>query len=259
MNPVHMKKNLLLVLIILIVSIIAALYGPIPQPGSYHDFADKRTILGVNNALNVLSNLLFMITGAWGCAAVLGLIRAGSGRKLLLQYLLFFAGIFLTGIGSSFYHYNPSNSSLVWDRLPMALAFTAFLASVISESIDRHLGNLLLVPLIAAGIFSVLYWAFTENAGHGDLRAYILVQLLTMVLVPLILLLYKPGKDYSVPLWWLVILYGLSKVPEFLDRQIYSMTGFVSGHTLKHILAAIGIVFVIKMLYARKKEFEKIG
>ena len=34
-----------------------------PQPERYHDFADQRTVLGVPHALNVVSNLGFLIVG----------------------------------------------------------------------------------------------------------------------------------------------------------------------------------------------------
>ncbi|KAI4296242.1 hypothetical protein L6164_036215 [Bauhinia variegata] len=38
----------------------------IPQPQKYHDFADKRKLLGIPNALNVISNFPFLVISAIG-------------------------------------------------------------------------------------------------------------------------------------------------------------------------------------------------
>jgi len=42
--------------------------GPTPQPPAYHDFADQRPLLGLPHALNVISNMPFLIVGALGSA-----------------------------------------------------------------------------------------------------------------------------------------------------------------------------------------------
>src|SRR5581483_1787266 len=76
-----------------------ALLPPIPQPQDYHQFADQRTLFGIPNFWNVISNLPFVAIGAaglWRCRDDL----AGT---------VIFAGIFLTGFGSSYYHWNPSD------------------------------------------------------------------------------------------------------------------------------------------------------
>jgi hypothetical protein len=142
-------KNIILTTVALIVISIVFARGPIPQDPSYHVFADQRTIIGVPNGMNVLSNIGFIISGAWGMAFLVLLLKQGGMTTLLLEYLLFFLGIFLSGIGSSFYHYRPGNASLVWDRLPMTMAFMAFLCSMISERIDRRAGAIMLTPLLA--------------------------------------------------------------------------------------------------------------
>jgi hypothetical protein len=247
-------KKLLLAAVALLAIIIAFARGPVPQDPSYHVFADQRTILGIPNGINVLSNFGFIIIGAWGMAFVVLLLKQGGTKALLPEYLLFFCGVFLSGIGSSFYHYRPDNASLVWDRLPMTMAFMAFLCSMISERIDRRAGAMLLAPLLATGAFSVGYWAWSESLGRGDLRLYGVVQFLPLVLLPMILLLFKAPRSYSIPVWSLAILYAFSKALEYFDQGIYAVTGFVSGHTLKHVLAAAGTGYIVKMLYCRKEE-----
>ena len=53
----------------------------------------------------------------------------------------------------------------------------------------------------------------------------------------------------------LAVLYALAKVLEHFDRSVYAVTGFVSGRTLKHVLAAAGTACLVKMLYDRKDAF----
>jgi hypothetical protein len=136
----------------------------------------------------------------------------------------------------------------------MSVAFMALLSSVASECIHRKLGSSLLLPLVSAGAFSVLFWFRTEQAGHGDLRLYALVQFLPVALVPLMLLLYRPGRTYEVPLWQLVILYMIAKAFELLDGRVYAVTQAVSGHTMKHLIAALGAALMVRMLRRRERE-----
>ena len=80
---------------------------------------------------------------------------------------MLFTGLFLTGFGSSYYHLNPNDDTLFWDRLPMTLCFAAILAAVVEERVDARAGAMLLRPMLAIGIFSLLLWRWTD-----DLRLY---------------------------------------------------------------------------------------
>ena len=134
------------------------------------------------------------------------------------------------GLGSSWYHLDPSNETLLWDRLPISIAFMAFLSAVLAERLDRRAGIVSLLPLIAFGIFSVLYWYFTERAGAGDLRYYIVAQGYPLLFVPLMVRLlpspYTRGSDFYLA----ALFYLLAKAAELLDQPIYEAVGFVSGH-----------------------------
>ncbi len=233
----------------------AFVHGPVPQEPMYHDFADSRMLLGVPNGANVLSNLFLVLPGIWGAAYAVRFVQKKAPCALPVQYLLFFAGVVLSGIGSSWYHLDPSNASLIWDRMPMSIAFMAFFSSVISETIDQKTGGRILAPLVALGLFSVAYWAWTESAGRGDLRPYALVQFLPVILVPLILVLYKPPRIYGASLWLLLFLYVGAKLFELFDRQFFVLTGTVSGHTMKHVAAGVGVTIVAGMLRLRKNGF----
>ena len=131
---------------------------PIHQDPAYHRFADARAWLGVPNAWNVWSNLPFVIVGL---AALQWLARQPVPHRKM--WAVFFIGITLTGFGSAYYHWNPNNDTLVWDRLPMTISFMAFFAALLAERVSERAGNWLLMPLLAAGIGSVVYWHYTDD------------------------------------------------------------------------------------------------
>lgn len=221
---------------------------PLPQDPGYHRFSDSRTLLGVPNALNVLSNLAFVIVGLMGGIAAWRLFKRKAARLSAVQYLVFFGGVFLTGFGSAYYHLAPSNDSLFWDRLPMTAITVEFFCAVVSELIDSRVALVLAPPLLVTGAGSVVYWSYSESLGMGDLRMYILVQFLPVVLIILVLILYKSPKHYLSYVVALMIFYGLSRVVEFLDLTIFEILGMVSGHTLKHLLAVTGVYSIVRML-----------
>jgi hypothetical protein len=229
-----------------------AVYGPIPQATDYHAFADQRPFLGIPNFSNTLSNLGFLLVGAAGLWTLRRGVPAGGLALLRPAYLVFFAGTALLFPTSGIYHLWPSNATLAWDRLAMAIAFMAFFASVIGEWIDARLGARLLAPLVLLGIVSVVYWRLTDTGDGGDLRPYLLVQFLPMLLIPMIALSYRPSLRPTWYLWALLASYGLAKGLELLDGPILSLSQGLSGHSLKHIVAAIGIAFFLIALYRRR-------
>lgn len=220
----------------------------IVQDSSYHAFADARTLLSIPNCMNVLSNLLMLIVGAVGVYFI-------ATHKLRLGFsranLCFFIALLLTSIGSAYYHYQPNNSSLVWDRLPMTITFMSFFAIILYEFISKSLSHKLFIPLIGIGLASILYWQLSKLAGFEDLRLYVLVQFLPLVLIMVIALLYK--SSFKKTAWIIVGIYALAKLSEHFDYQIYLQTlNILSGHSLKHVLA--GVAPLIYLLYLRRKQ-----
>lgn len=223
---------------------------PISQDIRYHQFADKRIVFGIRNAFDVLSNIPFIVIGLLGIALIVKRFKE-SIHSPNLQYLVFFIGVFLTGLGSSYYHYGPSNNTLVWDRLPMTIAFVGFFCSLVAELISRRASVILLYPLLVVGMVSVLYWHWSEKQGFGDLRLYALVQYLPIILAPLILSIYKIPKNYLRYILGLGGFYLLSKIFEVFDSEIFELFNAASGHTLKHFSAAGGTCCILRMLYKR--------
>lgn len=262
-----MKALKVLLLLVIALGAAGLLYrhGPIPQPEAYHQFADTRTFLRIPNALNVLSNLPFLLVGWMGLAFLRrgptrdpeGPFRAGAhtafeSLRERPAYVLFFMGVLLTALGSAYYHLKPTTTRLFWDRLPMAVGFTALFAAIVAERISIYWSRMLLLPFIFVGVASVVMWRLSEASGRGDLRAYLFVQLFPILALPLILLMFRPRYSRGAELLLVIVVYVGAKVLEHFDPQVYALTSHVvSGHSLKHVVAALATWFVLDMLKKR--------
>lgn len=251
------KMFILLGIMIVLVGAVFYFVAPIPQDLAYHQFIDQRVFFHIPNFLNVFSNLAFIIIGVYCLLILVSRKHEINDVSPRSAYYVFFLGLMLTGFGSGYYHLSPDNQTLVWDRLPMAIAFMALFSFFLSEHINARLGAWLLWPLLAIGIFSVLYWIYTENQGAGDLRLYALVQFLPALLIPLIIILF-PSQSYQKKyIWYLIGLYALAKVTEHYDNEVMSLIS-ISGHTLKHIFAALSGIAFLKLILSRHAGAEEI-
>ncbi len=226
----------------------------IPQDPSYHAFADTRSLLGMPNFWNVISNIPFLLVGGAGVYYSRSTNQPGLIPDLHLAYLIVFAGTFLTGFGSAFYHFEPGNETLVWDRLPMTLGFMGLTTIIIGEHISLPVAKRLLIPLLIIGASSVIYWGVTEARGAGDLRPYAVVQFLPMLLIPLILLMYRSIYDNVGFLWLVIVLYVLSKLFEYFDFATYEIGQLISGHSIKHVVAAMAPLIFLYWLNNRRPQ-----
>jgi hypothetical protein len=234
----------------------ALLFPRIPQDPAYHNFADHRRILGIPNFFDVTSNLFFLLVGLAGMqfvhATSLGEWSPFSDPVNRWSYFIFFVAVGSTAFGSGYYHLHPNNETLAWDRLPMAIGFLALLAAILCErTMPRNTPRHWVFLLPIAGAATVFYWQATERRGNGDLRPYAVAQFGTLVLILLVLILFRPrftrGADFYVAL----ALYGLAKALEAADRPIFSAGGLVSGHSLKHVAAAVSTYWIQRMLKLR--------
>jgi len=257
-TPVMSRKSAVLALATLTALVaMAALFSTrTPQPPSYHQFADQRTWLGIPNFGDVASNLAFAIFGIWGLVWLVKLTPAAAAKRFLDRrerwfYLAVFFGMLLTAAGSAYYHLAPDNDRLVWDRLPMTIVFMSLVAAMIAERISVRAALGLWPALLAIGIFSVLQWHWSEQAGRGDLRFYAAVQVYA-VLVLLFVLFLPPRYTRSSDLGLVVALYVLAKLLETLDKQIFGAGQVISGHTLKHVAAGFAGFYILRMLQRRR-------
>jgi len=232
--------------------VVFLLVPPVAQDPAYHQFADTRSLLGVNNFLNVASNLPFFAVGLWGL-----LLVGRYGEKTCLPglhaaYVVFFSGVILTALGSAYYHLNPANGPLIWDRLPMTIGFAGLFSVIVGEFVSVRIARRILVPLLLIGYASVEYWAFTESIGAGDLRPYAVVQFLPMLLIPVILVKYQPAIGTSKYFWVMLAFYVFAKLFEQLDAQIYDAGQLLSGHSIKHLFAALTPATLLYALLQRR-------
>jgi hypothetical protein len=237
------------------VIVVSSFLPAIPQPLSYHNFADQRPWLGIPNFGDVASNVAFAIFGVWGMVFLLTLTPEAVREKFVDPrerwiYFVAFFGMLLTAFGSGYYHLAPDNNRLVWDRLPMTIVFMSLVAAMIAERINVSLGFWSWPPLLVIGVASVVQWHLSEARGAGDLRFYGAVQAYA-VLVFLAILFFPTHYTHGRYLAGVVGFYVLAKALETFDRQIFAFGHIVSGHTLKHIAAALAGYCLLRLLQNR--------
>ncbi len=249
------KITSILLVILAIVGLISAHFiHPIAQDKHYHSFCDQRCIYGVPNFWNVLSNLPFLLVGIIGLIKLRSISKESFISENKIAYQFFYLGITFVSIGSGYYHLSPSNESLLWDRLPMTFAFMGLFSILISEFISVKSGKLLLFPLLVSGVFSVLYWFYTEKIQMGNLNYYILVQFYPVISIPIILLFYPSKLTHFRAYWYLLLAYLLAKISEHFDEAIFTSIHLLSGHSIKHILTSLGLMGVVLVLHKRQKK-----
>lgn len=246
--------------------VLLALAGPaVVQPAHYHDFADQRVWCNVPHALDVLSNLPF---AAWGLAGLWALARAVRLRALdsVPAWLagLFFAGLIATAGVSSYYHWQPDDAGLVWDRAGMVLAFAGLLGLAGVQAAGRRAGAALGVAVLVCGLMAVGVWA-----ASGDLLPWAVLQGGGMVLILLVAWLPPVPCASSLRIRWgaVIALYALAKVLELADHQVFALTSqLVSGHSLKHVLASLSawpvllaIIEALRMSALQRQTQGRIG
>jgi len=226
------------------------LIPPIPQWPAYHQFADARRIFGIPNVWNVGSNVLLLIVGILGFFALNNKYERGEFThwQQATPFVWAFSGIILTSIGSAWYHWAPDNASLVWDRLPMTMVFTSTLALAWMERVNFMVGLKLMIPFVFMGLGSVVYWNWTESLGIGDLRFYGFIQFYSLIVLLALLICFPNPRATLKAYIGMIVFYAIAKVCEYTDAPIYALGGIVSGHTLKHVAAAIGGYYLVVLV-----------
>lgn len=242
-TAINWRHALLLLIVIGSLALVLTMQ-PIPQNPGYHDFADQRTLLSIPNFFDVISNIPFLLAG------IAGLFFCNGNRLMSSRpaWLIFFAGVSLISAGSAYYHLHPNNDTLVWDRLPMTIAFMGLFVALLAEHVDASLVRYLLLPALLAGISSVLYWHWFD-----DLRLYVWIQFIPLLIIPFVMVLFPNKLSHQWLLLVALAFYLLAKVAEFYDREVFEVSqGLLSGHALKHLLAALSCFVVLTMFKIRK-------
>ena len=244
-NPdvIRRWREVAFVLVVLVPLAVIMAFPPIPQNPNYHVFADGRTVIGIPNFLDVATNIAFLVVGVAGVLLCFGKTVDGATRS----WAVFFLGTALTFLGSAYYHWTPNSETLIWDRLPITIAFMGLFSGLVSEHVGLDYERAILAPALAVGIASVAWWHYTD-----DLRVYVWVQGAPLLAIVFVLIAF-PGKyTHRSYLAYGLVSYLVAKVAELQDREIFALTAqAISGHVLKHLLAALAVFFVYLMLRRR--------
>lgn len=225
--------------------VILALHGRIAQFADYNDFADQSALFGIPHAGDVLSNVGFALVAVWGWLALWPHRDSDQLRAGWPGYRLFLIGLLLTAVGSAFYHLAPDNSRMIWDRLPIGLVGAGLLVGVHGDTRPGSRTGLEAIALALYAVASVAWWVYTDRHGVDDLRPYVLLQVLPLVLIPLWQFIYRTPRTDRIAFASAMGLYVVAKVFEVFDHRIAATLGFVSGHTLKHLIATLATATIV--------------
>jgi len=239
------SRHLFLLILVFGSLALVMLQSPIQQDLAYHTFVDSRTKFGIKNFYNVVSNLAFLLTGVAGAVLCRNRVIGFSG----LAWMIFFVGIALVGLGSAYYHLNPDNERLLWDRLPMTVGFMGMFAALLGEFVYPRLTRYFLFPLMLTGMSSVLIWH-----AHDDLRLYVWVQFMPMLVIPALLLMYPKSYSHTGLIMLALLSYVIAKLLETFDAQVFLFfQDEMGGHAIKHVFAALGAATILWMLRVRRR------
>ena len=242
----------------LLLVLAATILPPYAQPEEYHQFADQRHFLGIPNFNDVMSNLAFLFSGGAGLILLWQAYRMPVQTlfhdiREAIPYVVLFMGVAMAAVGSMVYHWNPGIEYLMWDRLTIGISIAALLSAAVFDRIHPRLGLWMLPVLVILAVCSVLYWYWTELQGRGNLNFYIVMQFYSIVLIAWISLVFPSRYVPDQAVFQVIALYGIAKIAETLDAPIFVWTqGWISGHTLKHLIAA-GAAYRIKQLLPQRR------
>lgn len=244
MKNEHRKCAIVLLLVSIAATVIVFCFlPPIPQNLDYHHFAHDVPLISIPNFYNVVSNTGFIISGIWGFF----LLKKHTINSPIISLL--FIGMVLTGVGSAYYHYNPRNETLVWDRLPMTLVFSSFFADVYAQYFNQKQAKQIWIFTLCAGIGSIVYWYYTESIGMGDLRLYAIVQFLPMLLISIMVVVFwGRNKKLHGPLLATFLFYAAAKIFEHYDHLIFTHSDLIGGHSVKHLFASFATTCIVWMV-----------
>jgi len=243
MKPLTTREILLLIAGTAL-ALLALWLPPQTQPGYYLHFADRRAWLGIPFASDVLSNLPFALAGFWGLRVLARVPATALAQTPRVLAALFFVGLLLTALVSGGFHWQPDQSGLAADRLGMTLAFAGVLGLGAAGGISVRAGAALTVAVLLCGPLAV--WA---AAHQGNLLPWAVLQGGGMVL--LLLLAASRPLPTALPVRWGVVIaiYAVAKALELSDHAVFDATGhLISGHSLKHMVAALSAWPVIQAL-----------
>lgn len=225
-----------------------AIAGPhVGNPVGYHHFVDERSWFAVPHAGDVLSNVAFLVAGVVGMRSLWRLPARSLTNMERAMAALFFAGLMATSACSSWYHLHPDDARLMVDRSGMAIAFAGMVGLAVTTRVGERAG-----ALTGLGLLLIAPWTIHISAS-GELLPWAVLQFGGMAALCALACL-RPLSIALAPSWIAIaLIYAVAKVAELGDAAVFEVTGHVvSGHTLKHVIAAFAAWPLIAALNARR-------
>ncbi|KAF6140061.1 hypothetical protein GIB67_001802 [Kingdonia uniflora] len=228
----------------------------IPHSPKHHVFADMRNFLGVPNTLNVISNFPFLIVGILGLVICLqGGLFAISFHGEVWGWAFFYIGLTAAAFGSAYYHLKPDDNRIMWDRLPMMVAYASILSVFIVERVGQKFGVLCLFLLLSFALVIIAYERIFD-----DLRLCLMFQLIPLVAIPVLAFMFPPKYTHSKYWLWAAGVYLFAKFEAVADRKIYGINHYIiSGHSLEHLCLVMVPVLLSMMLIFRSVRIPRLG
>lgn len=234
-------------LVLLLAFAVGFLLPAVSQDPAYHRFADQRQWLRIPHAADVLSNAGFALVGLAGVARLASRSRRRFSPSTEASLWCITLGLIGTALGSAWYHRDPTDATLVWDRLPLTLVFAGVLGAAIAQRVGDYVSRASLAVLFELGIATIVYWKLS-----GNLFPYLTLQFGGIAALLAVLMLTRRQMD-PFPWAWVVVWYVLAKVAELADQRIWDAThGVIAGHMLKHLSATAASVAALWPLFARE-------
>ena len=252
-NDTRVRRQVWLIIaaVVVLYGLLRLSFGALPQDPSFHLLADTRTFFGViPRAGDVLTNLAILAAGLFGLA-LRNRMAVAPEERTALNVLI--AATLLTTLGSAYYHWAPDNATLVWDRLPLVIVLMSVFVLVLADRVHPLFARNGIWPLTALAAISVIVWGVSEAMGRGDLLLYLVLRVGAGIAIALLVILRR-GRHTGTR--WLVaalICEILMAALERHDHEIFHLTGgWISGHSLKHIMVGVALGFVFWWLRARR-------
>lgn len=245
--PLRLRVGLLTAAALASVALVFA--KRLPQPRDYHRFADTRTYLDIPNFFNVASNFGFAVVGA-GVLAWIFMRRATLSKTFIERGELWvcvalYASTFLVTFGSAYYHLAPDNERLFWDRLPMALVASAFVGSVFADRFGARAGTWALAALLPVLLGALIYWQSTFAPGPDNVWPYFVTLYGSLGFALIVMALFPSRYTHARAAWVTLAIYAVAMAfDDWLDTPLYLASGALSGHSLKHMLAAVALFWL---------------
>lgn len=228
----------------LCLALIAAFGPAVQQPALYHAFADQRALLGIPHALDVLSNLPFLLLGLFGISR-LRLVAEARWKGL---YLLLCLGLQLTFLGSSAYHLAPADTGLLYDRLGMLVLFTAILGLAAADRLGFGAARMTVLGVALGGGAALWTWRAGDN-----LLPWIVLQAGGMLLLAMLACCRSRRDAHGLRLGLCVAWYALAKLCELNDGGLFQLSReWLSGHSIKHLLSGLAVLPLLPPLFASR-------